>query len=187
MLGLPGPGGPPSMDTGFPNPGFSTPGGFDTTAGPSFDATRGSSLSETGFPGETNSPNFNPSTGGGIDSFLSSLANAQVSTIQEDAFGYYYVFSTSSSDTGIRVNITKDGYCSKVRVHETTLCMHMCYSDEQCPGSQKCCPSRCSLDCVVPMTPPPMETNGASDQAMTMTAQSHTDSAALGGKFFFPF
>lgn len=170
MPGGPGPRGP---FPGPPPPGIADPAqaGF----GPAVPGPSGV------FPGEQNPqvPSFDP-TQGGISSTVPSTpaVDAYVSTIQEDAYGLYYIFSAGSDGLGIRVNITKSGFCEKVRPHEPTMCMHMCYSDDQCPGNAKCCPSRCALDC----TEPPVQA-GQSVAEPSIVSPRIADPTPIGGKF----
>ncbi|KAK3586227.1 hypothetical protein CHS0354_014048, partial [Potamilus streckersoni] len=71
------------------------------------------------------------------------------SNILRDFFGTFYIFHPNNGENGIRVNITKSGYCRpRISTTEANFCLNLCYSDEQCPRNLKCCPSGCSLTCT---------------------------------------
>lgn len=78
----------------------------------------------------------------------------QVSRILEDSMGLHFLFYPRPNYPGIRVNITKNGFCRRdIMTRERNLCMNTCYSDQQCPRDLKCCPSGCSLGCMSPSIP----------------------------------
>ncbi|KAL3846507.1 hypothetical protein ACJMK2_017487 [Sinanodonta woodiana] len=71
------------------------------------------------------------------------------SNILRDFFGTFYIFHPNNAEHGIRVNVTKSGYCrQRISTAEANFCLNLCYSDEQCPRNLKCCPSGCSLTCT---------------------------------------
>ena len=101
----------------------------------------GSSRGSLPFPGFPSSP--------GAMNTQSSVA--EVTSIQEDMFGYFYLFHTDPSGAGIRVNITKGGYCDRPQAVGQPMCINMCFSDDQCPRNLKCCPNSCALECAEPL------------------------------------
>ena len=72
------------------------------------------------------------------------------SVIRSDETGTYYNFFAFQDSSAIRVNITKDGFCTRTtdRLTESSECVEGCNTDSLCPGIMKCCPIGCSLGCV---------------------------------------
>lgn len=97
------------------------------------------------------------SSSGGAGQFSGTAeaprSTAEVTSIQEDAFGFFYVFHADPNGSGIRVNITKGGFCNRPTEVARPVCINMCYSDDQCPRNLKCCPSSCALECSAPLIP----------------------------------
>ena len=184
MRGRPGgPGGMggPQMGGGFPEAQFPGMGSQGTT---------GLTALTTTFPGETLSQapqqSFDSNIGVSPPATPAAL-DAYVSDIQEDAYGFYYVFSAGSQGVGIRVNITKDGFCSQVHTNDPSNCLHTCYSDEQCAGVMKCCPTRCALECVEPLVDQTAASVPVAQQALSTTIMSQRvqEPTPLGCRFMF--
>ncbi|KAL4219750.1 WAP four-disulfide core domain [Mactra antiquata] len=139
-----------------------------TNQGNAFSSSRGGS-----FPGENLSPNISPASTETI-----GQGESRVSTIMEDTYGYYYIFYQTPSSAGYRVNITKDGLCTRYETQpENQPCVTACTSDDQCPRNFKCCPTRCSLGCM-----PPYEENPVPQQPQPQTSMSRVpDQGSISG------
>lgn len=106
------------------------------------------------------------------DSINQSSTVGRVTRIMEDSSGLHYFFYPRPQSAGLRVNITKSGFCQRKDItRENRFCMNSCYSDKQCPSDYKCCPVGCSLECSVPTRP------GHDAESKTQTqAPSRSDS-----------
>ncbi|XP_045199732.2 decreased expression in renal and prostate cancer protein-like isoform X1 [Mercenaria mercenaria] len=113
------------------------------------------------------------------------VEKSQVTSIREDSSGLHYIFFPRPQSAGFRVDITKDGFCPRDALTRDNNCMNRCFSDLQCDGDQKCCPTGCSLSCRNPFVPVresssqpqrnvPTESVPAIE-AMCIPCQSHLD------------
>ncbi|XP_052782417.1 uncharacterized protein LOC128218765 isoform X3 [Mya arenaria] len=138
--------------------GFGAPPGFiDPTTGQGFDQgpfrrVNDQSTGTNHLHDRSGSGTSGVDVGSGF-SGQDQQIQGEVSTIQEDTYGYYYMFYPVSGQSGIRVNITKGGFCSRGSLPTSPRCAYNCYSDMQCPGDEKCCPSGCSLGCALATNP----------------------------------